>query len=190
MFDVVETTTSCAKVVRDGAKEEDEEEDVSLRDDDDDDVVVVHASERADYYVLPRDVPLCLFRVRVDDDTNTNINSFDDYGTKDEDIAKKAQTRRRWKRRFVFVGCGAEVSESCVSTTNDDEGHFINSWAFSTSKMEAMRVELVAVALGNKESVSQARFIPGGERREGRDLKRGRKSRERAERFGVGRERR
>ena len=43
-----------------------------------------------------------------------------------------------------------------MSTTNDDEGHFINPWAFSTSKTEAMR-ELVAVALGNKEERAVSR---------------------------------
>ena len=54
-----------------------------------------------------------------------------------------------------------------MSTTNDDEGHFINPWAFSTSKTEAMR-ELVAVALGNKEERGGIARDTGGERRERR----------------------
>ena len=78
-----------------------------------------------------------------------------------------------------------------MSTTNDDEGHFINPWAFSTSKTEAMR-ELVAVALGNKEERAVSRATPGvrGARKAGSKREEEESSRERAERFGVGRERR
>ena len=90
-----------------------------------------------------------------DDDTNNNINSFDDYGTKMRMI-QKSPDPEAFEKDVSYLSSCAEVSESCVSTTNDDEGHFINPWAFSTSKTEAMR-ELVAVALGNKEERAVSR---------------------------------
>ena len=90
------------------------------------------------------------------DDTN-NINSFDDYGTMR--MIQKSPDPEAFEKDVSYLSSCAEVSESCVSTTNDDEGHFINPWAFSTSKTEAMR-ELVAVALGNKEERAVSRAIP------------------------------
>ena len=68
-----------------------------------------------------------------DDDTNNNINSFDDYGTKMRMI-QKSPDPEAFEKDVSYLSSCAEVSESCVSTTNDDEGHFINPWAFSTSK--------------------------------------------------------
>ena len=91
------------------------------------------------------------------DDTNNNINSFDDYGTMR--MIQKSPDPEAFEKDVSYLSSCAEVSESCVSTTNDDEGHFINPWAFSTSKTEAMR-ELVAVALGNKEERAVSRAIP------------------------------
>ena len=92
-----------------------------------------------------------------DDDTNNNINSFDDYGTMR--MIQKSPDPEAFEKDVSYLSSCAEVSESCVSTTNDDEGHFINPWAFSTSKTEAMR-ELVAVALGNKEERAVSCAIP------------------------------
>jgi len=91
------------------------------------------------------------------DDTTNNINSFDDYGTMR--MIQKSPDPEAFEKDVSYLSSCAEVSESCVSTTNDDEGHFINPWAFSTSKTEAMR-ELVAVALGNKEERAVSRAIP------------------------------
>ena len=67
-------------------------------------------------------------------------------------MIQKSPDPEAFEKDVSYLSSCAEVSESCVSTTNDDEGHFINPWAFSTSKTEAMR-ELVAVALGNKEGM-------------------------------------
>jgi hypothetical protein len=74
-------------------------------------------------------------------------------------MIQKSPDPEAFEKDVSYLSSCAEVSESCVSTTNDDEGHFINPWAFSTSKTEAMR-ELVAVALGNKEERAVSRAIP------------------------------
>ena len=71
-------------------------------------------------------------------------------------MIRKSPDPEAFEKDVSYLSSCAEVSESCVSTTNDDEGHFINPWAFSTSKTEAMR-ELVAVALGNKEERAVSR---------------------------------
>ncbi len=84
-----------------------------------------------------------------------NKNSFDDDGTTMRMI-RQSPDPEAFEKDVSYLSSCAEVSESCVSTTNDDEGHFINPWAFSTSKTEAMR-ELVAVALGNKEGMFSSR---------------------------------
>ena len=87
-----------------------------------------------------------------------NNNSFDDDGTTMRMI-RQSPDPEAFEKDVSYLSSCAEVSESCVSTTNDDEGHFINPWAFSTSKTEAMR-EFVAVALGNKEERAVSRAIP------------------------------
>ena len=145
-----------AKVVRDGAKEEDEEEDVFAGT-----TTTTSSFTRRNALIIMSFLatPPCVSSAFAsDDDTNNNINSFDDYGTKMRMI-QKSPDPEAFEKDVSYLSSCAEVSESCVSTTNDDEGHFINPWAFSTSKTEAMR-ELVAVALGNKEERAVSRAIP------------------------------
>ncbi len=147
-----------AKVVRDGAKEEDEEEDVFAGTTT---TTTSSSFTRRNALIIMSFLatPPCVSSAFAsDDDTNTNINSFDDYGTKMRMI-QKSPDPEAFEKDVSYLSSCAEVSESCVSTTNDDEGHFINPWAFSTSKTEAMR-ELVAVALGNKEERAVSRAIP------------------------------
>ena len=142
-----------AKVVRDA--KEDEEEDVFAG------TTTTSSFTRRNALIIMSFLatPPCVSSAFAsDDDTNNNINSFDDYGTKMRMI-QKSPDPEAFEKDVSYLSSCAEVSESCVSTTNDDEGHFINPWAFSTSKTEAMR-ELVAVALGNKEERAVSRAIP------------------------------
>ena len=95
-----------------------------------------------------------------DDDAFRVSSAFaSDNGFDDDDGTmriRQSPDPEAFEKDVSYLSSCAEVSESCVSTTNDDEGHFINPWAFSTSKTEAMR-ELVAVALGNKEGMFSSR---------------------------------
>jgi len=63
---------------------------------------------------------------------------------------RKFEDPDAFQKDVQYLSSCPEVSESCVSTTNDDEAHFLNPWGFSMGKDNAMR-ELVMVALGNKE---------------------------------------
>ena len=138
-----------AKVVRDGAKEEDEEEDVFAGTTT---TTTSSSFTRRNALIIMSFLatPPCVSSAFASDD--------DDYdGTMR--MIRKSPDPEAFEKDVSYLSSCAEVSESCVSTTNDDEGHFINPWAFSTSKTEAMR-ELVAVALGNKEERAVSRAIP------------------------------
>jgi hypothetical protein len=62
---------------------------------------------------------------------------------------RKFEDPSAFQKDVEYLDSCGELSESCVSTTNDDEAHFINPWGFSMSKAQAMK-ELCEVAIGNK----------------------------------------
>ncbi len=59
--------------------------------------------------------------------SDNNNNSFDDEGTTMRMI-RQSPDPEAFEKDVSYLSSCAEVSESCVSTTNDDEGHFINPW--------------------------------------------------------------
>ena len=147
-----------AKGVRD-AKEDDEEEDVFATG-----TTTTSSFTRRNALIImsflatPPCVGTTSFIVGLGRRVSSAFASDDDYdGTMR--MIQKSPDPEAFEKDVSYLSSCAEVSESCVSTTNDDEGHFINPWAFSTSKTEAMR-ELVAVALGNKEERAVSRAIP------------------------------
>jgi len=77
---------------------------------------------------------------------------------------RKFEDPDAFQKDVQYLSSCPEVSESCVSTTNDDEGHFLNPWGFSMSKANAMR-ELVMVALGNKEGEGYFSYDEGRDSR-------------------------
>ena len=77
---------------------------------------------------------------------------------------RKFEDPDAFQKDVQYLSSCPEVSESCVSTTNDDQAHFLNPWGFSMSKANAMR-ELVMVALGNKEGEGYFSYDEGRDSR-------------------------
>ena len=137
----------------------------SSKSDDDDDAAKNHLNRRSALRIIFVAAATASSSSALANENMTNIEDDRRTTLYAETVKiRKFEDPDAFQKDVQYLSSCPEVSESCVSTTNDDQAHFLNPWGFSMSKANAMR-ELVMVALGNKEGEGYFSYDEGRDSR-------------------------